>query len=78
MSKFWKVFLSVVGAVVVICGAIVGIMAILGKLYVISDFFKKLSDKIKSIDIRKSKPEKECEAEENTEAQAECIIQIEE
>ena len=77
MSKFWKVFLSVIGAVIVICGAIVGIMAILGKLYVISDFFKKLSDKIKSIDIRKAKPEKECEAEEN-DAPNECIIQIEE
>ncbi len=77
MSKFWKVFLSVVGAVVVICGAIVGIMAILGKLYVISDFFKKLSDKIKSIDIHKCKSE-ECEPEEEIEAPNECVIQIEE
>ena len=77
MSKFWKVFLSVVGAVVVICGAIVGIMAILGKLYVISDFFKKLSDKIKSIDIHKCKSEK-CETEEENDAPGECVIQIEE
>lgn len=57
MSKFTKAVLITSGVITALVGATVGILAILGKLSVITDFIKKLNEKIKSIEFLPQKEE---------------------
>jgi len=58
MSKFTKAVLITSGIITAAVGATVGILAIWGKLSVITDFLKKLNEKIKALDFF---PKKEME-----------------